>query len=829
MIDDPDLLALIARYEARLQALEARPQEPPGPTDIQVQNKSFTANEGQHCIIECPPAGLSVTLPRARPQNRNARITFTLRNSNPVRFLAVNGKVNSRTSGVMAAPGTFDAISDGSTGWSISVLAAGPTALPPLSADFVVGVANPGLPNARVATASVEITPSIAVANVISWALNASSVVFAKLANLTGLSVLGRAANSTGVMAAITAGGAQQYLRSNAAGTSLEWADPASASIINNGVTFQRAAFTGAVQAAQNSNVTSFGNLAALSVLANATNASAIPAALAGTAAFQHLRVNAAGTGLEWSVLTSGDFPAGTVPLTGIATQAANTFVANATAGVASPTAVASNAQGVMGRTSGNIQSIDSSVQSALIRGSGSVFWGTAGASQVLCRNAAGDLGFQSVEIASHSAITAKSVVANATNASAVPTAFAGTVANTYLRVNAANTALEYGALPAGVMPTIQPGSFIGLQITAGGAAAAIEITGAEAGQNIRFNSQVSDSTSTGAIGAYVVNANTTQVVFQSGAGNISLNGISAPTLQGQEVAFICAKAYANTVTVNDSVGTVAANDIKTPRALSFTMQAGESFVARNDNGTWRVIARSHPRSSVQVNSGTISPAETLNFTSAASGGTNAAMTVTAGVAAVEWDTVKATQLSNDVGTDAIAVLTSALRGLRPGLFASQLISTTTASVVRNAPYSYTIPANTLVARSCYLFVGFCTVVRGATATASTLQVDAQVAGTLRAAMPAAIASSTGSGSFGGFVAYLINCGGSGVSGSAAINMIAANQWRGGTSVVDLSINSASFTINTTIANTIDIGITMGTNVAGLSTNWTNGAFLRIF
>lgn len=43
--------------------------------------------------------------------------------------------------------------------------------------------------------------------------------------------------------------------------------------------------------------------IAAKSVLANATNASAVPAALAGTAAFQHLRVNSANTGLEWAVL----------------------------------------------------------------------------------------------------------------------------------------------------------------------------------------------------------------------------------------------------------------------------------------------------------------------------------------------------------------------------------------------------------------------------------------------------------------------------------------------------------------------------------------------
>jgi len=60
----------------------------------------------------------------------------------------------------------------------------------------------------------------------ISWVLNVASVALAKLADLTGLSVLGRAANSSGVMAAITATAARQVLRNNDAGTALEWGNP---------------------------------------------------------------------------------------------------------------------------------------------------------------------------------------------------------------------------------------------------------------------------------------------------------------------------------------------------------------------------------------------------------------------------------------------------------------------------------------------------------------------------------------------------------------------------------------------------------------------------
>lgn len=77
-----------------------------------------------------------------------------------------------------------------------------------------------------------------------------------------------------------------------------------------------------------------------------------------------------------------------------LATAAANTIKANATAGVASPGDLAIAAESVVGRTSGNLQAITSAVQTALIRAAGSVFWAAAAADQVLRRSGAGDLGF---------------------------------------------------------------------------------------------------------------------------------------------------------------------------------------------------------------------------------------------------------------------------------------------------------------------------------------------------------------------------------------------------------------------------------------------------
>mgnify|MGYP001636530172 CR=1 FL=1 len=109
---------------------------------------------------------------------------------------------------------------------------------------------------------------------------------------------------------------------------------------VANQIAFERAALTGDVTAAANSNTTAFRSFGAKSVLANATNAGAVPSDLAGSAAFQHLRVNSANTGLEWSVLTTGDFPANSVPLTALATIATDTLLANITAGTATPVAV---------------------------------------------------------------------------------------------------------------------------------------------------------------------------------------------------------------------------------------------------------------------------------------------------------------------------------------------------------------------------------------------------------------------------------------------------------------------------------------------------------
>lgn len=242
--------------------------------------EDLQAREGQ--VIVGVGDGQTITLPPAGPGA--GEITVVLTDVvNPVTVVNPDGSTL-----VLDQPGRYDlGTTDGEDAWrgDPGVSSAGT----PSGVGYVVDAAHASVPNARVATAATEITPVTSTPGVITWVLNTASVAFSKLANLTGLSVLGRAANSSGVMAAITASGAGQYLRSNAAGTSLEFADPASTSVVNTSGQLQRAAVTGAVAIAQNANASLFAGIRANgSATADRTNLNL---------------VNDATTSIEWSII----------------------------------------------------------------------------------------------------------------------------------------------------------------------------------------------------------------------------------------------------------------------------------------------------------------------------------------------------------------------------------------------------------------------------------------------------------------------------------------------------------------------------------------------
>lgn len=192
-----------------------------------------------------PSGGMAVRVPAPTPANAGQTVRLMI--EAPVGALTVvavpgigdDGKVfqptiNGEQRATFSTSGLVTLTSNGSSDWksasefaaespaSIAISSGGAA----LDATYLLRSANASLPNARVADDSTEIDISYSSPGLISWFLKTASVAFSKLADLAGLSVLGRATNSSGVMAAITATQSRQVLRNNDAGTSLEWEFP---------------------------------------------------------------------------------------------------------------------------------------------------------------------------------------------------------------------------------------------------------------------------------------------------------------------------------------------------------------------------------------------------------------------------------------------------------------------------------------------------------------------------------------------------------------------------------------------------------------------------
>lgn len=353
-------------------------------------------------------------------------------------------------------------------------------------ANVTAGVTAPGAHDLATFAAGgltyTNVTGLLAVGAGTGITVNANDVQLTTIADDTFMAnVSGGAAVATGKTFASLAGDGLTYDATNH-----ELDVVGSTSIVITGDQVQRAAITGDVTAAQNSNTSAFRSFAAKSVLVNATNGSAVPSDLAGSGAFQYLRVNSGNTGLEWAVLSLSAFP----------TMAAGTVLANITAGTAVPTAHAlstlagagltyTNVTGIMAVGAGtritvnadDVQLAAGAAESFLMNataGSAVADYraGTSVAGAGLTYTAGGTLAVGSstsitvnADDVQRSALTgditaavnvnttafrtfsAKSVLANATNASAVPTELAGSAAFQHLRVNSANTALEWAVL----------------------------------------------------------------------------------------------------------------------------------------------------------------------------------------------------------------------------------------------------------------------------------------------------------------------------------------------------------------------------------------------
>jgi hypothetical protein len=227
-------------------------------------------------------------------------------------------------------------------------------------------------------------------------------LAFANLADGSARSVIGRAANTSGVQASIAGGGAGTVLVDS--GTALSFSTLLSTSFADGTIALSRLA-----------------SIAALSVVANATNASASPTAVAGTAD-QVLRVSSAGTALAFGAINL----AAAAAVTGLLP------FANIDDGVA---------RSVFGRAA-NTSGVQASIAGG---GAGTVLIdsGTALSFSTLLSTSFTDGTIALSRLVTVPAIT---VLGNATNATAAVTAIAGTT-DQVMRVNAAGTGLGFGAI----------------------------------------------------------------------------------------------------------------------------------------------------------------------------------------------------------------------------------------------------------------------------------------------------------------------------------------------------------------------------------------------
>jgi hypothetical protein len=179
-------------------------------------------------------------------------------------------------------------------------------------AEYFLGAPEPSLPNHRLPVES----------STIGWNLATPNTFIAYVKPGSVLGALGFRENDVDVAQR------DKLNAINTASISLDFTDDGTAEEVELRAT--RAALTGAITAAAGSNATAFGAAAALSVLANATNASGSPDYLDAAAPLEHLRVNAAGNALEWSTLQLVEFPS----------IASDTFLGNTGISSAPPSAI---------------------------------------------------------------------------------------------------------------------------------------------------------------------------------------------------------------------------------------------------------------------------------------------------------------------------------------------------------------------------------------------------------------------------------------------------------------------------------------------------------
>jgi hypothetical protein len=517
-----------------------------------------------------PAAGARLILPEPVRAQADARVVAIVEgDTGPLSVEVVNGTINGQQVLEFGSGfGFVEFVCDGTSGWW--TFSPELTGSAPSDAEFVVAVADPSLPSARVATDSTEIDADVTSPGVISWALNVASVAFSKLANLTGLSVLGRAASTTGVMAAITASGGRQVLRTNDAGTGVVWGQPVN--IRDGGVNqgdCQILDFVDGTNTTALATVSGqIGTIRIDSVDTTYTAGDGID--LTGTV-FSADVSDFAGAGLE-------DDGSNNLRIAAAAAGAGLTGGAGSALAVGAGTHITVNANDVAVDTTSLLAGIDST---SIVVSSGTLQRAAVSGDITIAQNS------------NTAAITAGVIVDADVNASAaIAQTKTGALTGDVTKASgSAVTVIAAGAVTNAMRADMAAGTVSGRQIDAG-TGAPVDLTGAEQGENIRRSSGVTDAISATSDATYAVASTTTMIRFSSGTGTRTIHGLTATSdTFGKTLTIEVEQGVSGVVEIPNESGSAGAagERVRTPDGTTISLTANQRLVMTYYDNRWRV------------------------------------------------------------------------------------------------------------------------------------------------------------------------------------------------------------------------------------------------